>query len=133
MDALTVLKTLDEKGIRATAEDGRLFLEPENRVTPDDIAAAKSVKADLLAELRSREKDALAYPPAQRARMDHPACRALAKTVADNMLEGRGPQAEVNLVLYSLRLRTVMLCPRDRTTKRAIPAFRKSSGKIGSM
>ena len=57
MDALTVLKNLDSKGIRATAEDGRLFLEPEDRVTPDDGAAAKAVKTDLLAVLAQPNRD----------------------------------------------------------------------------
>ena len=57
MDALTVLKNLDEKGIRATAENGRLFLEPEDRVTPDDVAAAKAVKTDLIAVLAQPKRD----------------------------------------------------------------------------
>lgn len=57
MDALTVLQNLDSKGIRATAEEGRLFLEPEDRVTLDDVAAAKVVKLDLLAVLNQPKRD----------------------------------------------------------------------------
>jgi hypothetical protein len=57
MDALTVLRVLDSKGIWATAEEGRLFLEPEGRVTPDDVAAAKAVKMDLLTVLGQPKRD----------------------------------------------------------------------------
>ena len=56
VSATTVLEDLANRGITATLEDGnRLLLRPRDRVDPEVLSAVRSVRTDVIRQLKLRE------------------------------------------------------------------------------
>ena len=54
MDTIGLLDKLAELGIAAVLEDGKLYLQPGDRVTPELMAEARAHKAELVGALSHR-------------------------------------------------------------------------------